>query len=45
VSNFLSGHGLGALTDLILRNAIEGFINVLATSGPGVFLALITENF
>jgi hypothetical protein len=45
VSNFLGSHGLGALTDLILRNAIERFIDVLATSGPGVLLALITENF
>jgi hypothetical protein len=44
VSNFLGSHGLGALTDLILRNAIEGFIDVLATSGPGEFLALITDN-
>jgi hypothetical protein len=32
MSNFLSSHGLGALTDLVLRNAIEGFIDVLAAT-------------
>jgi hypothetical protein len=32
VSNLLGSHGLGALADLVLRNAIKGFIDVLTTS-------------